>query len=112
VHELAICEAIAQKAEAHADGRPVVAVTVRIGHLRQVVPDALLFSWDLVTEFTSVKGAELHIESVPAVVQCDTCGQQTTLQVPSLCCGNCESFDVKLLSGEEFQMVSMDLADA
>jgi hydrogenase nickel incorporation protein HypA/HybF len=112
VHELAICEAIAQKAEAHADGRAVVGVTVRIGHLRQVVPDALLFSWELVTEFTNAKGSVLHIESVPAVVRCDACGQTTTLSLPILSCARCESFDVTLVSGEEFQVVSMDLADA
>ena len=112
MHELAICEAIVHKAEAHAEGRAVLGVTVRIGHLRQVVPDALMFSWDLVTEFTHAQGATLHIESVPAIVRCNVCDRETTLSLPILSCGSCGSFDVALLSGEEFQMVSLDLADA
>jgi hydrogenase nickel incorporation protein HypA/HybF len=112
VHELSLCEAILHKIEAHAEGRPVTAVSVRIGHLRQVVPDALQFSWEVVTEFTSAKGSRLLIEQVPAVVECASCGQRTTLDMPVLCCGVCESFDVTLMSGEELQLVSMDVEDA
>ena len=111
VHELSLCEAILHKIETHAEGRAVTAVSVRIGHLRQAVPDALQFSWSVVTEFTNAKGAQLLIEQVPAVVACTSCGQKTRLDVPVLCCGVCESFDVTLISGEELQLVSMDLAD-
>lgn len=111
VHELSLGEAILHKVEAHAEGRTVTVVSVRIGHLRQVVPDALLFSWEIVTEFTSAKGARLLIEQVPAVVECASCRQQTLLDMPVLCCGVCESFDVTLVSGEELELVSMDVAD-
>jgi hydrogenase nickel incorporation protein HypA/HybF len=111
VHELSICEAILHKVEANAEGRSVTAVTVKIGHLRQVVPDALRFSWEVVTESTDHRGAQLHIVHVPAVVECKDCGQTTTLDFPVLSCRVCESFDVTLLSGEELQLVSMDLSD-
>ncbi len=96
----------------HAEGRTVQQVTVRIGHFRQVVPDALLFGWELLTDSTTLKGAELVIESVPATVSCDECAAETTLDLPVLACGSCGSFEVKLLTGEEFLIVSMDLADA
>ena len=49
MHELSICSAIASTAAKHAEGRPVSQVTVQIGHLRQVVPDALQFSWEVVS---------------------------------------------------------------
>jgi hydrogenase nickel incorporation protein HypA/HybF len=111
VHELSLCEAIMQKALAHADGHRVEAVTVRIGHLRQVVPDALQFSWQVVTDSSELKGAELVIEQVPAVVECTDCGQRTTLDMPILACSSCESFEVKLVSGDEFLVVSMDLGE-
>jgi hydrogenase nickel incorporation protein HypA/HybF len=111
VHELSICEAILQKVDANADGHTVTAVTVKIGHLRQVVPDALLFSWEVVTESTAHRGAQLHIDHVPAVVECMRCGKRTTLDLPILSCSVCESFEVSLLSGDEFQLVSMDVSD-
>jgi hydrogenase nickel incorporation protein HypA/HybF len=86
-------------------------VTVQIGHLRQVVPDALQFSWEVVSSATDLRDAALVIEQVPAVVECTTCGARTTLDLPILACGTCEAFDVKLLSGEELLVVSIDLVD-
>jgi hypothetical protein len=36
----------------------------------------------------------------------------STLDLPVLVCGGCGSFEVSLRSGEEFLIVSMDLAEA
>jgi hydrogenase nickel incorporation protein HypA/HybF len=114
MHELSICGAIANAAARHADGRPVSQVTVQIGHLRQVVPDALQFSWEVVATTTAeeLNDAELVVEEVPAVVGCSSCGARTVLDVPVLVCGSCESFDVTLVSGEELRVVSIELVDA
>jgi hydrogenase nickel incorporation protein HypA/HybF len=112
VHELSLCDAILGTTMKHADGRPVMQVTVRIGHLRQVVPDALRFGWELLTEPTDLKGCELVIEQIPATVECRECRAVTTLDMPILACGTCGSFEVTLLSGEEFVIVSMELAEA
>ena len=54
MHELAIAEAIVAVAERHAAGRQVLAVDVTVGHLRQVVPSALDFAFEL-----TAKGLEL-----------------------------------------------------
>ncbi|HWE66651.1 MAG TPA: hydrogenase maturation nickel metallochaperone HypA [Acidimicrobiales bacterium] len=112
MHELSVCDAIVGTTMKHAHGRPVTQVTVRIGHLRQVVPDALQFGWEILTDSTDLKGCALVIEQVPATVACQECGAESTLDMPILCCGSCGSFEVKLLSGEEFLIVSMDLAEA
>ncbi|MGO9855324.1 MAG: hydrogenase maturation nickel metallochaperone HypA [Acidimicrobiales bacterium] len=112
MHELSICSAIASTAAKHAEGHPVCQVTVQIGHLRQVVPDALQFSWEIVSSTTELKDAELVIEHVPAVVACGACGARTELDMPIMTCGSCGGFDVELLSGEELLVVSIDLVDA
>src|SRR6476661_2066467 len=70
MHELSLAEAIAAIAEGHAGGRRVAKVVVKIGHLRQVVPSALTFAFELVTQGTCVEGAELEIEDVPARIAC------------------------------------------
>ena len=113
MHELSICSAIADAAARHADGRSVSQVTVQIGHLRQVVPDALQFSWEVVASATAeeLTEADLVVEEVPAVVECPGCGARTTLDMPILACGRCSSFEVTLVSGEELRMVSIDLVD-
>ena len=108
MHELALSQAIADTVIRHADGRRVGRVEVRIGHLRQVVPDSLQFSWELLTCDTDLAGCELVIEHVPAVIVCGACAQPTQLELPIFVCGNCESTDVTLVSGEEFLIASID----
>jgi hydrogenase nickel incorporation protein HypA/HybF len=107
MHELALCEAIVDTVNRHADGQRVERVEVRIGHFRQVVPDSLLFSWELLTAGTDLADCELAIDHVPAVIDCRGCGQQTTLDAPILLCRSCGSGDVTLVSGEEFLIASL-----
>jgi hydrogenase nickel incorporation protein HypA/HybF len=110
VHELSMCEAIAQTVADHAGGRSVRSVTVRIGVLRQVVPETLTFCWDMVTRTTALDGAALRVEHVPAVVVCASCGASTTLDAPVLACGSCGDRDVRLRSGDELLVASLEIA--
>lgn len=111
MHELSLCQAIAESVERHADGRTVARVSVRIGHLRQVVPDALTFSWEVLTAGTSLDGSVLDIEHVPATIECQRCHTTTTLTLPILLCPDCDSADVVVRTGEELLVVSLDLAE-
>ena len=110
MHEMSLCEAIAGAVNRHAGGKPVTSVLVRIGHLRQVVPDALIFCWQMLATGTELEGSVLEVESVPATVACKACGVETTLDMPIVACGECFSRDVELLTGEEFAVVSLELA--
>jgi hydrogenase nickel incorporation protein HypA/HybF len=106
-----MCEAIARKVADRAAGRTVTRVVVRIGHLRQVVPEAMAFSWEMLVTATVLDGAELEIEHVPATVWCKACETTTTLEVPMLACGTCGSDDTELRSGDELILVSFETTD-
>lgn len=110
MHELALCGAIADTVAEHANGRGVRRVHVRIGHFRQVVPDTLTFCWEMQTRGTGLECCELEVDYVPAVVACRTCGVDTTLDAPLMICGSCDGVDVRLTSGEEFLINSIDVA--
>ncbi len=110
MHELALGQAIAETVTRRAGGRDVECVTVRIGHLRQVVPDALQFAWEMLTDGSPLDGCRLEIIHVPAVIACRGCGGRSTLELPILMCAACESADVDLISGEEFMIATMDIA--
>ena len=112
MHELSICHAIRATVDDRAAGRPVRRVDLRVGHLRQVVPDSLQLSWEMVTAGTALEGCDLVIEHVPAVVRCAACGVDTTLEWPVLACGACATRTVTLLSGEELDIVSIDVVPA
>ena len=108
---MSLCEAIAATVDRHSDGLPVTAVVVKIGHFRQVVPDALEFCWGMLTEGTQLGGSKLVIEHVPAVLACADCGAETTLDMPILVCATCGSQNAAMVSGEEFQIVSFDVEE-
>jgi hydrogenase nickel incorporation protein HypA/HybF len=112
MHELSIAEAIADKVRQRAAGRPVAAVAIRVGHFRQIVPDALEFCWTMVTDATGLEGCRLEIEQVPATLRCNECDTVSTLDVPIMMCEHCGSSQVTLLTGQEFLVVSLELLDA
>ena len=112
MHELSIAEAIVGIADRHAVGRPVARVEVKVGHLRQVVPSALEFAFELVAQGTAVEGADLVIESVPATGRCRGCGAQSTLGGFPLRCSACGGLDLELLSGEELLVDALELEEA
>jgi hydrogenase nickel incorporation protein HypA/HybF len=112
VHELAIAQSIASIAESHAHGRPVARVYVKVGHLRQVVPSALAFAFELVTEDTTMHGAGLDIEHVPAMGDCRACGWSGPLAAFPLACGNCGGLDLGIVQGEELLVESLEIENA
>ena len=109
MHELSIAEAVVDIVVRHAGGRPVSAVELKVGHLRQVVPSALEFAFELVAQGTPVEGAELRMEVVPATGECRACGAETDLPGFPLCCRVCGSFDVEVTRGEELLVDSLEL---
>jgi hydrogenase nickel incorporation protein HypA/HybF len=111
MHELSLCEAIAGVVKPYADGRHVDIVRVKIGALRQVVPESLTFCWSLLRDHEDMPDAELELEFVTAEVQCRSCGQDSTITSQwSLLCPQCESADVEVLRGNEFLVTSLDVS--
>jgi hydrogenase nickel incorporation protein HypA/HybF len=109
MHELAIAGCLADIAERHAAGRRVLRVEVAVGHLRQVVPDALAFAFGLVTAGTALDGAELVLEEVPAAGRCRRCSAEGPLDAFPLACRACGGWDVELTAGEELRVEALDL---
>lgn len=111
MHELSIAQAIADLATRHAAGRRVVRVEVKVGHLRQVVPDSLCFAFELVTQGTALDGAELAIAHIPAAGRCRDCGAESTLESFPLCCARCGGLDLEVLAGEELLVAALELEE-
>ena len=115
MHELSIAEAIVAIAERHARGRGgrgrIIRVEVAVGHLRQVVPSALEFAFELVAQGTALDGAELVLEEVPAAGRCRTCGRESRLDGFPLICPPCGSADVEVVAGEELRVESLDVEE-
>jgi hydrogenase nickel incorporation protein HypA/HybF len=113
VHELSLSGAIVNTAVKHADGRPVRLVSLRVGALRQVVPDTLDFYFGFVAKGTVCEGARLEQELVPARLRCGTCGDDWEIDVPVFLCRRCGGAgDVAVASGNEFEVESIEVEEA
>ena len=104
--------AILEVALESAGGRRVTGVGVRVGHMRQVVPAALEFSFSLVSEGTGAEGAALALEAVAAGGVCRSCGAESVLPGFPLCCARCGGFDLEIVRGEELLVDWVDLEEA
>ena len=108
--ELSICAAVAKVVAEHADGRPVERVLLDVGWLRQVVPDTLVYSWDLVVAGTPLEGAILEVRHIPAEIECRGCGATTMIELPLFRCP-CGSTETTVVAGEELSVRSFDIAE-
>ena len=111
MHELAIAQSVVAIADRHAGGRVVTRVELKVGHLRQVVPSALRFAFELIAEGTALDGAELCIEEVPAAGVCRECGAESVLPDFPLCCARCGGLDVEVVRGEELLVDSLEIEE-
>jgi hydrogenase nickel incorporation protein HypA/HybF len=122
MHELSISSAIVDTALRHADGRRVTRVDVRVGALRQVVPESLDFYFGVVSRDTACDGAAFELELVDALMRCDACGQewdpapepvaghaQRSWVLPQFRCPACESAGAAVVRGAELEVESIEV---
>jgi hydrogenase nickel incorporation protein HypA/HybF len=110
---LSLCGAIADIVTRHAGGREVRTIHLRIGQLRQVVPDTLAYCWSLVTVDTALAGSLLDVDHVPVRLECRSCGRPFELGAePVFACPARAGTDVQVVGGEEFLITSLDLREA
>lgn len=111
MHELSIAQAVMAIVAEHAGERRVTRVEVEVGHLRQVVPDALRFAFELVAQDTVAEGAELSLREVPVRARCRACGTTSPQRRFPLACGTCGGVDLEIVSGEELRVLSLEVTD-
>jgi hydrogenase nickel incorporation protein HypA/HybF len=111
MHELALARAVVAIVEEHADGRRVARVELEVGRLRQVVPDALAFSFELAARGSAAEGAELAIEQVPVRVECRACKATSDVDAFPFACAACGGRDVEVVDGEQLRVVALELGE-
>jgi hydrogenase nickel incorporation protein HypA/HybF len=111
MHELSIADSLLEIVSRHAQGRRVERVELAVGHLRQVVPSALEFAFELLAAGTCAEGAELAIRDVAAAGRCRACDVRSALTELPLRCPSCGGVDLEMLAGEELMVEALELAD-
>ena len=86
-------------------------VNLKVGKLSAVVADSLRFCFEVASKDTALEGAELAIDEIPVVAQCNVCGVKWTVESPVFVCNQCQSGQIKLLSGRELDIESIEIRD-
>src|SRR5262249_29856922 len=86
MHELSLSGAIVNTVVKHAADRRVAVVNLRVGRLRQVVPETLDFYFEFVARGTVCEGAVLEQELIEAELACNRCGHRWTIEIPAFRC--------------------------
>lgn len=107
MHELSLTRNIVSIVSEKAQGAKVIQVTLEIGKLSAVLPEAIQFCFDIVSQGTVVEGAELEIIEPSGMAECRTCGTQFELEQLYGRCPCCDSVDLIRLTGEELLIKQM-----
>lgn len=108
MHELSIAESVVQTVLERTEDRHVSVIRLRVGMLSGVLPDALLFCFDLATAGTPLEGARLEIDHREARAHCRDCDTDFVLPDMFLLCA-CGSADLEVLTGRELQVASVEV---
>ncbi len=107
MHELGITQNIVAIAAEHAHGAKVRRISLEIGQLTAIMPDAIEFCFDVCAQGTPLEGATLEIIRVPGRGQCQACGQQMPLEQPFGVC-DCGCTQLTILQGEELTIKELE----
>ena len=109
MHELSLSSAIVNTATKHAQGRRVVVVNLRVGRLRQVIPDTLEFYFEFVARDTPCQGATLVQEVIDPRLHCIECDREWEIEIPHFRCPFCHGGEVEIACGNEFEVESIEV---
>lgn len=106
MHELSLIRHIVAIVSERANGAKVTQVTLKVGKLSTVTPDAIRFGFDLATRGTTLEGAGLEIIEIPGLGRCRACGQDVPMNRLVERCP-CGSVDLDRIAGQELIIAQM-----
>lgn len=111
MHELSVCQGMLRQvsdlARRHR-AEKVSRIVVRIGPLSGVEPELLRQAFPLASAGTLAETADLVLETDALRVQCSECGAESEARPNRLLCGQCGSWQTRLVSGDELLLASVE----
>jgi hydrogenase nickel incorporation protein HypA/HybF len=108
MHELGIVQQLLEIVGERSGGARVHKIVMEVGMLSAVLPDALMFAFDVAREGTVADQATLEIISIPGSARCCACSAMLMLTKPYGRCA-CGSSELDWQSGEELNIRQMEL---
>ncbi len=112
MHELGITQSIVDIAERTAreqQASKVLSVTVEIGELSGVIPDAVAFCYEACVQQTLLEGSRLVIRRIPGEGRCKECGAEVKIDNLTFDCSACGSYALQRTRGEELNIKEVEI---
>ena len=113
MHEVGLMESALQAAldcAARRGAGRIHRMTLRVGSLSGVVPEALAFAFAAVTAGTAAEGARLEIEEVQVVCRCPDCGREFAPPDVVFECPGCGRLSGDVRQGRELELASLEVS--
>jgi hydrogenase nickel incorporation protein HypA/HybF len=112
MHEMSIAQSLIaileEEMEKHR-ARSLKSVRLHIGRMSAVVPDALSFCFQVITEGTALEGAKLDMEIIPLRASCRECGHEFEVKDYVFVCPECSSTRIDSIAGQDLSIVEMEV---
>ena len=98
MHELSIAQNIIEiinSSISEDQNGKVKTVYLKIGKLGNVVPDSLIFGYNILTKGTELEESSLEIENIPLTIECENCNSNSTLEYLIFICPECSSSKIR-----------------
>lgn len=107
MHELGMCEGVLAAVEQRAQGRPVDQITVRVGTLLRVEPEAFALAFEMVAAGGPADGATTEVVVVPVRGTCAECHHEFESFDPVPVCPMCAAVDIARDGGDDLVLESI-----
>jgi hydrogenase nickel incorporation protein HypA/HybF len=109
MHELSLTQNILDVALKHAGSRKILCVNLLVGQLSDEREESIRFYWDDLAKGTLAQEAKLDFQYVDAEMKCLECGMVFHPKEETLLCPVCQSHHLKLISGDDVKINSIDV---
>ncbi len=86
----------------------IESISLKVGQMRQVVPEALLFGFECLSKDTPLEGAELIMENIAIKGRCDHCEEDIILENWFDPCPGCGAMHLPIVAGKELEIVEFE----
>jgi hydrogenase nickel incorporation protein HypA/HybF len=112
MHEMSLClsmiDLVAARLRAEGAER-VLRISVEVGALGHVDPEALAFCFDSAVRGSPAEGARLDLRCVPGRAYCFDCGSGVTLLQRGDGCPGCGGHALRIDDGEQLRVTEMEV---
>jgi hydrogenase nickel incorporation protein HypA/HybF len=112
VHELSLTQSLVEIAENHArqaGGEMIRSITLEVGSLSGVVPEALEFAFDVCSKGTLAEGATLILRRVPGQGRCLVCTSHAQVATVTAVCPTCGALAFEIDTGLELRVLELEI---